>query len=525
MKFFTVSFFFFFFVFTFPYRDELNSKFTSHQKTLNMLTPRFGITQDEEFIFINIEISNVRFNAPGLEMVVDENLFVFHLSPYYLRLRFPHDLVDDERAKAEYKAKNESIDIRIPKLNKGQFFEDLDLPTKLLARQGDVLGADAISSQQSNKKKKPLIQEVNSSCTNSVEETPEVGEHFNWEIKQTLPSNSADLLKTKYGFDNNYDSIISVSISNGNDINELDDPEHTEPNERVKERLRKENLKFDPEYYVSDFMTCKYGSEEDLEISGIRNLLSYVPPMAKRYLKWYKNAEDKEAVMSLDFTDEEQKQMQSNIPKKTHLVDDVKTLYLTTLSLLFAYNFEQVENEGSHTTESAWTIGKLAPQLSCLDQQILLIENLQDFSIIKAIIVTGIRRSLSYPLHRNYDLSIKAWNFVYYVLRGGKRLVLKCLLDIHEVFRFHDIYYVYNKILLDDLLSWFISDGSENVLRSLAHEVKKELNSLQKKEVEFDCVSGLDEETGEPTWENMTLEEIEFLSEQEYLEQANPTMG
>lgn len=84
-------------------------------------------------------------------------------------------------------------------------------------------------------------------------------------------STNNGILKTKYGFDNLYDTVISVSTSNGNDINELDDPEHTDANDRVIERLRKENLKFDPEYYVSEYMTHKYGNEEDLKLTALKN--------------------------------------------------------------------------------------------------------------------------------------------------------------------------------------------------------------------------------------------------------------
>ncbi|SCV05413.1 LANO_0H06942g1_1 [Lachancea nothofagi CBS 11611] len=482
-----------------------------------MLTPRFSITQDDEFLFICINIATVRFNASSLEMVADDNLFIFHLSPYYLRLRFSKGLIDDERSEAEFKAQDESIRIRIPKANKGEFFEDLDLPTKLLARQGDLVAADALEPATKSHKG-PLIQEIESS--EDKNELQQVGEDFNWEIQQApaLVSDAAKILTSKYGFDDKYDTAIGVSVANGNDINEIDQPDKCNGEERIEERLRKENLKFDPEYYVSEFMTAKYGNEDDLEINGIRTLLKFTPPLAKKFLKWYKHAADKDSIMDIEFSEKEQNQMQNNLPKKTYLVDDVKRLYLTILSLLFAYNFEQTENEGIHNSESAWTIGKLAPQLSFLDQLILKPEDAGDFSIIKALIVTGIRRSLSYPLHRNYELSMKVWDYVYYILRGGKRLVIQALLDIHEVFRFHDVYYVYNTILLNDLCAWFILEGNENVIRSLAITLKKELDHTKKEDIEFDCVCGVDEESGQVSWENLTIKEMEFLSEQEYLQ-------
>lgn len=486
-----------------------------------MLTPDFVVTQDDQFVYVKVKVSTIRFNAAGLEMVVEGNIFVFYLSPYYLRLAFPHEVVDDERATAKYRAQDESIDIQLPKLEKGTFFEDLDVPTKLLARRGDLVGADKLSAKD-EKLTKPLIQEISSGTENSGKEDVKAisaeGESFNWEIEQTANNPNGGLLSIKYGFEESYDASISVSISNGNDINELDDPERTMPNDRVKERLRKEDLKFDPEYYVSEYMIKRYASPEDLLINGIEEVMKFTPPIVKDYLKWYKKADDRNSVMPIEFTDKEQEQMQKYIPKKEYLVSDAKKLYITILSVMFAYMFEAMETEAIHNTESAWSIGKLTPQICFLDQQLVLEDSIDGTSIIKAAIVSGIRRSLSYPLHRNYDLSIKAWTFVYYILRGGKRLVAKCLLDIHEIFRFHDVYYVYNRILLDDLCSWFISQGSENVIRSLALETKKELDQICKDDIQFNCISGVEEDNCELTTENLTIKEMEILAEQQFQE-------
>lgn len=487
-----------------------------------MITPKFRITQDEEFIYVKVNVSSLRFNAAGLEMVAEDNVFVFHLSPYYLRLRFPHNLVDNENSNARYESKDETIEIKLPKEVKGQFFEDLDVPTKLLARQGDILGASNVATSNQPPQKGPLIQEVGGDDNNTgdhrIESLEEQGEAFNWEIEQKPAETTDGILKTKYGFDNLYDTIISISLVNGNDINELDDPEHTGSNDRVKERLEKEKLKFDAEYYVSEYMIYKYGSSEELEINGIKEVLQNTPPVIKQYLKWYKSTEHRDSTMPIEFSDKEQNQMQNNIPRKEYFIQDPKTPYVIILNILFGYIFEQIENDGAHNTESAWTIGRLVPQISFLDQQLLLEEDLSTVSIIKAAVITGTRRSLCYPLHRNFELLLRAWNFVYYLLRGGHRLITRCMLDVHEVFRFHDVYYVYNKILLDDLCSWFISKGNENVIRSLAVELKKEIDALSKDQIEFDCLAGFDEATNELAWENMTLKEMELIAEQQYQE-------
>lgn len=100
----------------------------------------------------------------------------------------------------------------------------------MLARQGDLAGADALTENTDAKKtQKPLIQEVetdgvSNNIKDDVKTIGQMGEGFNWEIEQKMDSSTNNgILKTKYGFDNLYDTVISVSTSNGNDINELDD--------------------------------------------------------------------------------------------------------------------------------------------------------------------------------------------------------------------------------------------------------------------------------------------------------------
>lgn len=521
-----------------------------------MITPQFDIEQDDEFLNIKIRISNIRFSSNSVEINIDGNLLIFHLSPYYLRLRFDHNLVDDERATARFLPGESKILIKAPKANKGEFFNDLDLHSKLLARVH--IGNSVNKPSQNN----PLIQEIDSNNNNNnnkerseekIEDIAKLGETFDWEIEQ-VESNNFDLLNQvyKYGFNNDYSELIGVSISNGNDINDLSDPEHTNSIDRIKQRIQRENNVFDDEYYASEYILYKYGQDDDLEINRIKYILNFTPKFVQDYQNWIKeNSNDnKDAIMPIEFNDFEHRQMENYIPRKEYLINNetVKLNYITILNLLFSFNFENMENEGEHTTESVWTIGKLTPQIACLDQQLVLPDSalernstttaiddkeplLQEVkpdqskdeennseSIIKSSVIAGVRRSLCYPLHRNYDLSMKAWYYTFEILKGGKRLVIRNLLAIHELFRFHDVYYVYNKCLLDDLCAWFISNGNETIIRSLALELENHLRNFTKDDIEFECISDIDMETGVTSFESVTIRELEVLVEQMYKE-------
>ncbi|KAI5964688.1 uncharacterized protein KGF55_001757 [Candida pseudojiufengensis] len=500
-----------------------------------MITPYFTINQDDEFVYIDIKITHIRFSAPNIEMIVENELFIFSLPPYYLRLRFPYPCIDDERAHSEYDSKSESVKIKIPKANKGQFFPDLDLTAKLLARSGN----DEIRSAEP---KKPLIEELDVNNDDIINRQAErdlnEGETFNWEVEQDLPknpilgSNDQDdnnlKPKLKYGFDNQYEGIVGVSVSNGNDINGLNNPEQTPENDRIIERLIKENIQFDPEIYAADYIMEKYPTPDDDK--SFKEIIEWNNPEILKFLKWYKSQQhleekDRQSIMPVEFTKKEQEQM-INLPRKSYLVDETykPQILATVISLLFAYHFDLRETEGEHNVESAWTIGKITPQFSYLDSKLSL--NAND-NLLRSAVITCIRRALTFPLHRSYKLCEKVWNDVYFSLRGGKRLILQFLLDLKELFRYHDIYYVYDKIWIEDLCSYLISDNvTESIIRSIAHDLKKVLDELKKSDITFEKVDEeeiqidregkKEQEEQEDEMIVLSLEDIEEMAETSY---------
>lgn len=505
-----------------------------------MITPSFTISQDDDFIYIRVKISHVRFSAKAIEMAVDDTRFVFSMPPYYLRLRLPYACIDDERSNATYDASDEAVSIKLPKAVPGQHFPDLDLTAKLLSRAPpktapliEEVGTDTTTDQPSD------LQVINKATAELAEEAAA----FNWEIEQDAPKellgestnqeNGAIVLEPfKYGFCNQYTDIVGVSVANGNDINDLNDPEHTSLNDRVTERISKENWKFDPDHYVSEYLLSKYPSPED-GLFLYELILAWKSPVTKSFLTWYRlqqslPAEERLQIMPIEFSQEEQDRM-LNLPRRSLLLDstNIQPNLLAIVCILFAYHFEQRENEGEHTIESAWTIGILTPQIANLDSQLVEMPNSANVNLLRAAIIASIRRALSYPLHRNYGLCMKVWDDVYYNLRGGKRSILKSLLDVRELFRVHDVLYVYDRIWFQDLCLFMISDSvTENDVRAIAHDVKKQYSQVTKSDIVFEKLQleDLDEEmdtqeesvaikTGYEVW---TISELEELAEASY---------
>ncbi|KAH3687622.1 hypothetical protein WICPIJ_001389, partial [Wickerhamomyces pijperi] len=513
---------------------------TRTQAFNKMLTPYFACSQDETHINIDIKISHIRFDAVGVQTIVQDDLFIFSLSPYYLRLRFPCELIDDEDhpAKAEFVLSEDCVKVKVWKKNKGEHFSDLEFSQKLLARLGEDVDKqqEALSSEellqqigvksddkellrqvgdldppqkQQQQQTAPLIQEI-SSTNNDLIQTEEQGSQFSWELPQQMQPQTAEPIATqfKYGFQSQYDTIIGISISNGNDINELSDPEHTVALDRIKERLSREDFKFDVEYYAADYMTTKYSDED--EYNTVKELIQW--PSEQFITGSLTNNTD-------GFTKEQDEQMlRLGSYKQKALIDDPKPLYYTILSLSFATLFEIRSTQGELTTESAWGIGKLTPQIANLDLLLTHPELYEDstgngIDMIKLVIVTAIRRALAFPLARNFELCIKVWFDVIEVLKNGKMSLVKLLLIAHEAFRFHDVYYVYCKVLLDDLVKWVIAnDQVDFVVKSLAGEVERVLmNELKKSDIRFDKLE--EGENGEQEIVTLDIAEIEALAE------------
>ncbi|VEU21806.1 DEKNAAC102278 [Brettanomyces naardenensis] len=511
-----------------------------------MLTPRFSVDQDDEFIFITINLSAIRFSAKNVEMAVDGSLFIFSLPPYYLRLRFSHELSEDERATSKFVPNEECIKIRVPKMNRGEKFDDLDLVGKLLARVGEVGdgGRDGADARRRNGGGS-LIEEVSATDekteggnlssadgiadglparSGSQPETPlhESPSSESWEIDQIpppVPSSLSPLAPT-YGFNNQYSNMLLPSLDNNNDINELTNPDDLRPDDRIVQRLIKENLKFDLEYYANEYLTAKYTPEDN----RIREILNWVSPFKELF-----DGSRKGEKVDIQFNHVEQDHM-TDLPRRSYIIDDSRPIYYTIICLLYAYSYEIRSNEGEGNVESGWTIGKLTPQISCLDSQLIQSNNETEKSMIRVIVITMERRSLAYPLIRNYDLVKKTWEDVYYVLRCGKRGVLKAILAAREYFRFHDVYYIYCKILLDDLCNWILRDDGcgDKVLRNLAHALRKEVEEVGKKDIVFEMIlygddraqGGRDAVAGEDVEEEMefiNLEDVEEMAEESYL--------
>ncbi|KAF0990927.1 hypothetical protein HZS_3014 [Henneguya salminicola] len=157
---------------------------------------------------------------------------------------------------------------------------------------------------------------------------------------------------------------------------------------------------------------------------------------------------------------------------------DIQSSLIAMIDILLAYSYDVRISEKEHTVESAWNIVTLSSTLSC--------NRIEIFKSIDECIISFFRRSLSFPLYRNYNLSLKIGDDLKALLKLGKMNILRCLLKIYSIFNSTERYYLVNEMFIKDFLIWIqkIPDNSTLFISFLQNA--EQINFPQKKDLDLD---------------------------------------
>ena len=187
-------------------------------------------------------------------------------------------------------------------------------------------------------------------------------------------------------------------------------PDKTLLQDRKILREQSELESFDEDHYMADFVEPEC-----------------VEPYLSHDCEWDKIT-DADINLSGEETD-----LLKELPNKEYLLDEneIKTILYGIPDILFASCYNCRTTLGENTVESSWTINKLSSTLSWFEVQILLLNNsiinhlfinlfFQSFTSLNDVILSSVRRSLCYPLIRNWNLSMKVFEDVKKVIKLGK---------------------------------------------------------------------------------------------------------
>lgn len=358
-----------------------------------MLTPRFKLTQDDKHVFINVHAPYT--NIGDTEIDVDGDNFLFVSSPYFLRLRLPGRIVDNDSSKGSYSCDSGDFSLTFDKETPDEHFENLDMITSLLAP------AD--------------IPDVN----------PDLVEMLEDEITIENGDNAEEDYSNKYtyGFANkliNEFSNIGVEFQL---IFELKAPEIVSIEERNNQRVKYERKKFSTDHYLADL----YDDE-------------LLDPFLLAIAPWCSPNFNKE----IEFSEEEVGVLKE-LPNKHYLLSktEYKQVLYSLVDILYGYCYDKRSTLYESTVESGWTINKLSSTLSWFCT----------FNDMRQVLIASYRRALIYPIFRNYELCVTVKNDLVSLFKQGKKFVVKCMIEIYQMFNTsNDARYILNQLYIKDYL-------------------------------------------------------------------------
>lgn len=366
-----------------------------------MLTPRFKLTQDDNHVYITVHAPYT--NIGDTEIDVDGENFLFVSSPYFLRLRLPGRIIENDHSKGSYTCDSGDFLLTFDKENPGENFENLDMITSLLApRDIPDLNPDLVE----------VLEEDGITIDDSVD-------HDNG-------NNYA------YGFADKITTEFHEIGSEFPQIFELKNPETVPKDERNGLRVEYEDGKFSSDHYLADFF--------DEELIG---------PYLTGKLYWNNPDFDTDA----DFNEQEVAILKE-LPNKHYLFNknEHRQVLLGLVDILYGYCYDKRTTMNDSNVESSWTINKLSSTLSWFCS----------FNEMKQVLIACYRRALIFPIFRNFELCNKVKNDLVSLFRKGKKFIIKCMIEIHQMFNnSNDARYILNQLYIKDYLVFLQKCRSE----------------------------------------------------------------
>ncbi|XP_034934864.1 protein SHQ1 homolog [Chelonus insularis] len=431
-----------------------------------MLTPRFELLQTDNELIVKVHAPYA--NIKDTEVYVEGTDVRFFSSPYYLRLKLPGEIIENDQSSGSYDCNSGQFTLKFSKVNPGEHFDNLDMITTLLAPPKqkknfvstiEVIGNPAVTNENSL---------VDNDTTNGNE----------WFYPQTNLNNNpiVNLLEgPRYGFANKIVGALE-SFEQGwlKDVVDLPFPDSTPMTNRRGLREVNEKYHFSDDHYTADLI-----QPED----SIKRIIDFQPSF------YTTNPE------SLEFSTTEQ-DILKELPNKEFLLtnEESRIALLSLVDILFSYCYNHRVTMGENTSESSWDINKISSTLSWFDY----------FIFLEDVVKSCIRRSLCFPLYRYWELSIKVLDDVNKILALGKKSILKSLCEIHGLFNnSYDPRYVLNQLYIRDYLIW-VQRLPEATIKEILGEL--EAVKIEKKDVGLDLV-----ELEAAAWSVLEEEKVEKL--------------
>lgn len=394
-----------------------------------MITPRFELSQDDKTLTIKIRAPYCSLR--DLEVEVEDDIYLFLCKPYYLRLHLPGRIQENDNTTSCFDSETGQFTFCYEKCNYGEHFPDLDFITKFLVSKVEA------SYGGEGERKITILTNEDSKDSNEQLGTVDVNNGFG------------------FAFESNR-NFVSVS-SEFTDVFEVN-PCEVNLIDRHKLRLQYEQGKFDMGHYLGDFL-------EDEEINEL----------IEKDCSWQNIT-----TTEVQFTNKELDFLK-DLPNIEYNLNESQISYALNglIDILYAYCYDKRSTHFEGNSESGWTIVKISSSLCWLDA----------FETPKEALVSAFRRSVIYPLYRNYKLSVKVFDDLKKLLQLGEKFIIKCLIEIYYIFLGGDCCrYILNNLFIKDyiryIMKWDKDKWQKYLVEVFEMEIKKENLGLNLSEIE-----------------------------------------
>ncbi|XP_030556198.1 protein SHQ1 homolog [Drosophila novamexicana] len=274
-----------------------------------------------------------------------------------------------------------------------------------------------------------------------------------------------------YGYASRYNGSLQTSELDRSTCR-VPEPDRLSPLQRRLERVADEMKRFSREQYKMNFV--------ELQVpAGHQNPLRYKP-------KIYETSMTQEQAHLLhnlcsrsDIAEESTATALFQSSQPDRRVQNEIDCGLISIVLAICYDVRTTNNEP--TCESGWTRSILCP-LFCYFEQ---------FDNYRDVLVAFLRRVITYPLYRNFELGRQCIRDAIEVLKGGRNWLINQLLLTHQQFASGEpCRDSFNNYYLEDYIR-YISNAtvcSDEHLRLLARNVKNVLMDVTKRQLDLGVI-------------------------------------
>jgi len=393
--------------------------------------------------------------------------------------------------------KNHGTLVVVLRKEQEEFWQDLDLLGRLQQQQSTPkqrqLENQASGTMNSTK---PLVEVIDSDCDVDDENKNNMDNTSSSSASGEVMKDLLSINETRptYGLFQRFSNVFRdyareglvhemLECPNPDELfacGEEGDDQHSEQLNRREMRLEMENEKFDSDRYLNDLCVEEEGDMIfDAAMMMVPHWISATVVASQNSEESVENITNRldklstSETQSAFFTSEES-HLLATLPSKNSnpvqlSVVEKRAALLTLTDILFAYAYDHRTTDGDPTVESSWTVMILSPSLAWLENYNPPYDTLVD------VVRWSIRRSIIYPYLRSCTLAKNVVEDVSVIFKGGRRTIIRCLLQLHRIMEKSESHYLFNKLYVDPLIGW-IQRCEENEVQEFGREMKELLN-------------------------------------------------